>query len=277
MWIARTGIIASSGGVIYDADALAYITNAGITDTTQKSAVNELVLDLKTALVWSKLNFLHPMLGGSATSHKFNLKDPRDLDVAFRLSFVGGWTHSSTGALPNGTTAYANCFFAPSTQSMATNSFTMFSYNRNGVAGTSRCYIGALGGAGATDNFTALGLLSAGTKEAGTIAGLSDGSQYAPTTANSVFNGLKLVTCSGDRGARYYKNGVFVTDANTQTKSFDAYPLYVGALNNYNTSVSLYSNQEIAGVGVATGLSAVEVEALKNAIAKFNTTLGRNI
>ena len=51
---------------------------------------------------------LYPFVGGTATSHKFNLKDPRDLDAAFRLQFNGGWTHNSNGVTPNGTNGYAD-------------------------------------------------------------------------------------------------------------------------------------------------------------------------
>jgi len=57
-----------------------------------------------------------PFIGGTSTQHKYNLKDPRDLDAAFRLVFNGGWTHSSTGALPNGTNAYANTYLILSNQ-----------------------------------------------------------------------------------------------------------------------------------------------------------------
>ena len=91
-------------------DAQKFILAAGITDATQKSAINTLVDDLKTYGIWSKTKAIYPMVGGTATTHKYNLKDPRDLDAAFRLSFSGGWTHSSNGALPNGITAYSDTF-----------------------------------------------------------------------------------------------------------------------------------------------------------------------
>ena len=105
-----------------DADAQAFIAAAGITNLTQASAVNTLVNDLKTYGLWTKMKALYPMVGGTATSHKFNLKDPRDLDAAFRLTFSGGWTHSSTGALPNGTTGYAETYFNPTTGYSVNNS-----------------------------------------------------------------------------------------------------------------------------------------------------------
>ena len=94
-----------------DPDAQAFITAAGITDNTQKSAINTLVLDMKGYGIWTKMKAIYPFVGGTAATHKWNLKDPQDLDAAFRLVFNGGWTHSSNGALPNGTNGWANTFF----------------------------------------------------------------------------------------------------------------------------------------------------------------------
>ncbi len=96
----------------FDADAQAFITAAGITDATQQQAINTLVVDMKGYGIWTKMKAIYPFVGGTATTHKYNLKDPRDLDAAFRLSFNGGWTHSSNGALPNGSNAYADTYFS---------------------------------------------------------------------------------------------------------------------------------------------------------------------
>ena len=82
-WGVRTSAIISGN----DTDAQAFITAAGITDTTQQSAINSLVTNLKGYGIWSKMKAIYPMVGGTANAHKFNLKDSRDLDAAFRLGF----------------------------------------------------------------------------------------------------------------------------------------------------------------------------------------------
>jgi hypothetical protein len=83
--------------------------------------VNYIVSNLKAAGVWSKCNAIYGMVGGTAAAHKWNWKDMRDLDAAFRLSFQpSGWSHTSTGAKPNGTT-YAQTFLNPSTQLVLNN------------------------------------------------------------------------------------------------------------------------------------------------------------
>jgi hypothetical protein len=91
-----------------DASATAFSNAAGLVDTTQRTAINTLVKDLKRFGLWSKIKAFYPFVGGSATSHKYNLVDPRDTNDAYRLTFSGGWTHDSNGAQCNGTNTTAN-------------------------------------------------------------------------------------------------------------------------------------------------------------------------
>ena len=88
----------------------AFLAATGITDATITTALNNLETGLTTYSLGSKMVALYPMVGGTASAHKFNLKDPRDLDAAFRLVFSGGMTHSSTGVLFNGVNGYGNTF-----------------------------------------------------------------------------------------------------------------------------------------------------------------------
>jgi hypothetical protein len=81
-----------------DPDALAFIAAAGLTDATQKAAVDALVVALKEDDLWTKMSAIYPFVGGSAASHAVNLKSPGTYDGAFS----GGWTHSANGAQPNG-------------------------------------------------------------------------------------------------------------------------------------------------------------------------------
>jgi hypothetical protein len=130
-------------GLTTDADAQAFITAAAITDATQQSAIDTLVKGLKTDGVWTKMKAIYPFVGGTASTHKYNLKDPRDLDAAFRLVFNGGWTHSSTGATPNGTNGYADtkCKITDA------NSGHLSFYSRTNSVFTS-CSMGGVGGGG---------------------------------------------------------------------------------------------------------------------------------
>lgn len=104
--------ITSAAFTTIDADAAAFLNAAGITDETQREGIALLVDGLKADATWAKLRGIFPVVGGGADNHKYNLKDPRDLDAAFRLSFIGGWVHNSNGMQANGTDGYARTFFS---------------------------------------------------------------------------------------------------------------------------------------------------------------------
>jgi len=108
-----------------DEDAAAFITATGISGNNAQ-AINSLVISLKAENLWNTFDAIYPMVGGNANSHKYNLKNPQDTDAAFRLNFVGTWTHNSSGAQGNGSNAYANTYYNLST--MATNSDSSLSY-----------------------------------------------------------------------------------------------------------------------------------------------------
>ena len=86
-----------AGGIPLDPDAQAFLNAAGITDATITTAIDTLVIQLKAIGVWNKMKAIYPFVGGTATTHKFNLKNPADTNAAFRLVFFGGVTHDNTG------------------------------------------------------------------------------------------------------------------------------------------------------------------------------------
>ena len=83
--------------VALDDDARAFVLAAGLTDIAQVAAVDALVNSLKASGVWPRLNALYPMVGGTERAHAYNLKDPRDADSAFRLTFHPNIQHTARG------------------------------------------------------------------------------------------------------------------------------------------------------------------------------------
>ena len=259
-----------------DADAIAFIAAAGITNLTQAAAINTLVNDLKTYGLWTKMKALYPMVGGSATSHKFNLKDPRDVDAAYRLTFNGGWTHSSTGALPNGTTGYAdtkfimNQVYASSVTNIHvsyysrsnTNKYPMVGLQDDNVGNGSQMYIADNG---TTQYYSAL------NTDANSIS----------INSSSQTIGYYLTSRTSLSSLKGYKNGIVVGSNTTTSTSANLkaqIPIYIGASNfRYNTQTISYGNKESAFASIGDGLTDAESTALYNTIQKFQTTLGRQI
>ena len=254
-----------NGGVPTDADAQAFITATGISGTNA-TATNQLVLDLKSANIWTKMKAVYPMVGGTSTTCKFNLKDARDLNAAYRLVFSGGVTFSSNGYLPNGTNAYGNTFLAPSAF-YSTNMHLSY-YSRTSTIGVTQ-EIGSSQVAGAT-NYSTLA-----TARNSILGQTTNGLISYVSQANSLgfFIGQKLTNSS----RKVFRNGI-VNNSTTTTDS-NALPntnIYIGAFNDNGTAAG-YSSKECAFASIGDGLTDAEALAFYNAVQLFNTTLGRQV
>jgi hypothetical protein len=134
MILASHGIIASQIAS-FDADAVAFFnrvtTAGGSLSLTEKQAVNQLVLDLKANSLWTPMKAIYPMVGASAAACAQNLKSS-----SFTGTFTAtGWTFASTGAKPNGTSAYMSIPINPSvdfTSSMTVGVYLNSAYTVNG-------------------------------------------------------------------------------------------------------------------------------------------------
>lgn len=270
MILATHGVIAGKGT---DADAQTFITAASIADNTQKNAINQLVLDLKSANIWTKIKALYPFVGGTAAQHRFNLKSPGTTNADFYLDFIGGGTHSADGYLPNGTTAYADTKMNANTNLNASSSHLSIYNTTANAIGTSRIYMGAIS---TLNSFTALTWGSGGTKEVGTIGGL--GADYSGNL--SAFAGHKIINTNGSRSARYFKNGIFQQSV-LQTSNIPNINIYIGAANEEDNilppSPNFFQNVNLAFASIGDGLSDSEATAFYNAVQTFNTTLNRQV
>ena len=256
----------------FDPDAQAFITAAGITDPTQQSAINTLVLDMKGYGIWTKMKAVYPMVGGTATTHKWNLKDPQDTDAAFRLVFNGGWTHSSTGALPNGTNGYANTFLNANTELQQFSHHHSFYHNTDNI-GTSLRSLGGVQQTSTTNFRTTI-------ESSGTTLTFRDLGGSAPET------GLNATTLKGFRaGTRIANNNIFIIKADgtptasgttITSNSLPSLNCYIAAHNGAGTP-SNYAAMSIAFHSIGDGLDATEGFNLRNAVVTFQTTLGRQV
>lgn len=244
-----------------DADANAFLTAAGITDPTISGAICTLVTTLKSQGIWSKLDAIYPMVGGTATTHKFNLKNPADTNAAYRLSFVGGWTHSANGALPNGTNAYADTFWLSTQQNSASLSF----YSRSNTTGLFHEYGSGVG------PLTYL-LLRFNNLIYATVNASSDN-----TVANTDSRGFYMISRTASNAVKVYKNASAVITASTASSGIPTYDMIISAWRQFPGTIIRYSNRQCAFATLGTGLNDTESANLYTAIQTFQTTLGRQV
>jgi hypothetical protein len=257
--------------VVSDADAQAFIDAAAITDSAQRDAINTLVTDLKSASIWTKMKAIYPFVGGTATSHKFNLKDPRDLDAAYRLVFSGGWTHASTGAKPNGTTGYADTKLVPSSN-LSVNSTHQSFYFRTNKSISFNTVHGAYTNFG-SNNF----LLYPYSFNIGWISDICDNSASRIVSNAGNSTGYIIATRASSSSHKMFRNNSLIAStSNATTGTHPSINYYIGA-GNKNGSPGDYDSNEIALSSIGEGLTDAEAAAFYTAVQKYQTSLGRQV
>ena len=258
-----------------DADALAFISAAAITDDTQKSAIDKLVVDLKGYGIWSKMKAIYPFVGGTAAQHKFNLKNPLDTDAAFRLVFSGGWVHSSTGAKPNGTNAYADTKLIPF-NNLTNNNYHLSNYSRTQIITTPDAAFD-MGCSQANGVIIALSqYLNASTKKVLYAGNVGYGFISADNT-NTL--GFQIGTRPSQTSAKMFMNNVSqgtVTNENPfllPVTNFLIATQFSGGLG----APYGFSSREKAFASIGDGLTDTEAANYYTAVQTFQTTLSRNV
>jgi hypothetical protein len=263
MILASHGIIASQIAS-FDADAAAFfnrVTTAGGTlSTTEKQAVNQLVLDLKANSLWTPMKAIYPMVGASAAACSRNLKADE-----FNGTFSSGWTFASTGVTGNGTSDYMNTNLLPSTQ-LTLNSSHLSFYSRtlsNGV----EVEMGNDDGAnGSIIEIRTAGISYYRINSGGTYISYTDSDSrafyMANRTASNVING--------------WRNSTKVATGTVSSSALPTINIFLGAWNN-NGVPSFYTTKECAFASIGDGLTDTQASNFYTAVQAFQTTLSRNV
>jgi hypothetical protein len=242
-----------------DSSASAFISAAGITDATQISAINNLVVGMKADGIWTKMKAIYPFVGGTASTHKWNLKDPRDLDAAFRLVFNGGWTHSSTGATPNGTNGYADTKL--NVTGLSSLHYSYYSRTTN----TTGREIGIETLVNVWDLILSLG---------GTIYNRFKTSSISLANADS--KGFYIGTESNSLDHKLFKNGSQIGTTQAYGGSYPSKEVYLGAINAA-LGASYFSSKQVTFSSIGDGLTDTEAANLYSRVNTFQVALSRNV
>lgn len=251
-----------------DSDAAYFIKTAGLTGATHQTAICQLVKDLKTNSLWDKLIAVYPFIGATASAHALNLKDPRNLDVSFRLTFTGGFTHSETGCLPDGSSGWAETYLIPSSHVPGTTSISLGYYSRNADSGN------RMGFSNASGNRLFLYLhFASGDLTILDCYGTSGGFRASATAAGTA--GFLIGSRISSTDSKLFKNGVQI--GATQSTTMNNLPS-TGSMQMFRQSNgTLYSNWECAFGMIGTGLTSGDVAALNTIVEAYQDTLGRGV
>ena len=240
-----------SSGAAIDPNAQSFITAAGISNALEIQAINELVLDLKTFSLWSKMLVVYPFVGGTAQSNSKNLKD-----TSFAtLSYSTGITHGSLGIKGNGS-SYANTGLLSTQVGISQNSAASGVYMQSWAVNQTMAY-------GHFGNLTMYKGLPA------IYPMLNSG--LAPSYNPATFDGFMQMSRNNATNLIFkHKNNLATTFVSPSQALNNSLRLYVCYANNYNgvsdwISFNYYS----------LGLTETDLVNMNTAVQKFQTTLGR--
>lgn len=263
MIIATHGIIASQLAG-FDSDAQAFFdrvtTAGGSLSATEKTAVNTLVLDLKSYSIWAKMKAIYPMVGASAAACAQNLKSS-----SFTGTFNGGITYASTGVKGNGTSGWMNTFLTPSID-LSLNNTHISVYIRTNIA----------------ENASAIGNTSSGTgiNELSIYPRYSNNDVYArinaassPITTTTDSRGFHIGSRISSTQIKYYKNSSSFSLNNTSNALTTGTMPLLGF--RYQGNISSYYSGECAFSSIGDGLTDTEASNFYTAVQAFQTSLSR--
>ena len=198
-----------------------------------------------------------------ASQFKYNLKDPRDLDAAFRLVFNGGWTHSSNGATPNGTNGYADTKLLPS--SVLSQNSTHLSFYSRTLNTTNQIDMASI------PSSFAFNLLLMATDGTAPLFGVNStlvngsGNSQAYFIANRNSSTIQSI----------FRNST-KTDFTAVSINVPTFALPIGAANIGGT-VQRFSNRQTAFTTIGDGLTDLDATNLYTRVQAFQTALSRNV
>jgi hypothetical protein len=250
----------SSGGASFDVDAQAFfdrVTAAGGTlSATEQTAVNTLVIDMKSAGIWTPMKAIYPMVGASAAACAQNLKSS-----SFTGTFTSGWTFASTGVTPNGTSAYFDTLITNTTLIMTNCSWGFYSRTNSDALQSDI-------GLGAAEVLTRLGNVL--------YCDMPDSAnRLTPSNTDSL--GFYSMCNDSTNGYKIYKNGSSISSNSFVNRTFQSgYNMLLSAYQEGGV-IARYSNRQLAFGYASNGINTTEASDFYTAVQTFQTTLSRQV
>jgi hypothetical protein len=240
-----------------DTDAQAFLTATGIVDATQIDAVNTFVTLAKAQGIWNDLDKIYPFVGGTATAHRYNLKN-----ALMDGTFFGGVTHNANGVTFNGTTGYFNTGWATNAGNLYNRHFAQY------ITAQSM----STAWAGSYDGTNLFGLR---TDQARTLDFVGLNSLYSTPPTMLTRSAIMCSNIDSSTVGKIYSDGSLVyTNAGAINASPTTNTVYVGALN-FNGTASFFHDPNVRFVTTGNKLDASKQAILNNLARYFNAILGR--
>lgn len=250
-----------------DNNASLFLRANGDTSRIDQRSVSILCIDFKRDTLWDSTYILFPLVGGTSTTAKYNLKD-----TTIVCTFVGSPTINSNGITTNGSSSYINTGVSPNTSSRL-NSGHLSTYLK--TANTALAINGS-NDASANQSYFILSCYNSGVN-----GGI--GNNYINQDPNAVGT-LPSITVSSQQGftlmSRTASNSYYAQRNSTQSNStipsvaINSFSTFFGCRNSVGTASNFYANT-IQFIGQGKAISATRGLLYNTDVANFQTNLGR--
>jgi hypothetical protein len=260
------GVPLIPAGASTDSDAQAFIDAASITEATQQTAINNLVVGLKNDGIWDKMKIIYPFVGGTDTSHSYNLKDP----TQYQITWTTGVTHTSDGVDgANSGTGHGDTGVTPSALGLGYDDASMGVYTQDGWTVNQQFPLGIYSG---NTSFTFY--KSGGTP--GTLyIMINDNISGNDITAPNPLTGFHQASRTQSSELSYKHNATSITTITEASIAINTTKnLWVLAANGY-TNYGYGSVTSLIYFGL--GLTDSELGEMNTLVTAYQTELGREV
>jgi hypothetical protein len=247
----------------YDEDAQAYFDAVSLSDETYLDGINQFVLDLKAASVWTKLDRVHLRANKTATAAQTCIKSLAISTAINTPTFTAG-----QGFTFNGSTQCLDWEWAPADgTNWALNSASFGGFIRTAPATGNEVPFGCVSGANQNQLFF-------GFPDANSFyATVNNPDALTVTTTHGGRTGFWHINRSAAGAVQAYKTGSEIDTGTTASDSVTTTDMLEGALNNSGTPASFFTGQ-IALSFAGASLNSTEAAALATAVAALKTAIG---
>jgi hypothetical protein len=272
-----------SAAIVYDPDAQNFFTATGITNTGLRSAVNDLVLDLKSNSLWTPMDIIYPFvadnLGALSTQFSYNLKNTGSFQGTFSNpltnSNFNGFSSSAVGVTSptfNTNAIYMEIPYVPQTQRPSGPIHFSLYTTTDGNAGNAQDM-------GAYVNNSALSILITGRFKSGansTAAMYVASSNYADSTGTPR-NGYYIArydTSASPRG-QMVRQGINFVSSNATTAGLATIAIALGGIRDADNAsrVVSYTDKQYQFCTVGGTLTFSQMEVLNGVVQKFQSAV----
>ena len=232
-------------------DAIDYVSISEISGDTLITQINDSIGVFKSSGVWDRVLGLYPIIGKSYNETKYNLKDPRDLDSAYRLVNISGTVYGENRFLSGN----IDTFILPASLGNDNYHASFYSLTQNTTVST---LINA-----STSGSSLIRLLTLNNSIYND--GYDDGGVARLISNVGSSTGLLTIQRDDINIQKNYRNGVLVgsdSNGNLGTMPTDTFKIYGGSLTG-------------GFVVISKSLTDIQNQTLYEEINKINLILGR--